>query len=82
MFDHCFLGNCIVLRKSTYDNGFSWKEYIPEVDFESKNWEDDYQNIIDNRLEWGEKSKEYFDLYWTPEAIVDYLVEKIEENII
>ena len=54
--------------------------HFPEVDFESDGWEDEYQKIIDNRLEWGDKAKEYFDLYWTPEAIVDYFVEKIEEN--
>lgn len=81
MLDHCFLGNCIVIRKTTYDNGYSWKDYIPEVDFETDGWEDEYQNIIDNRLEWGDKAKEYFDLYWTPEALVDYFVEKVEEFI-
>ena len=72
----CFLGNCIVIRKTTYDNGYSWKSYIPEVDFESENWEDEYQTVIDNRLEWGEKTKEYFDLFWTREAMVDYFLEK------
>jgi hypothetical protein len=32
MMDQCCLGNCIVLRKTSYDQGNSWKKYLPEVD--------------------------------------------------
>lgn len=73
MFDACFLGRCIVLRKNTYDNGHSWKEYIPEIDFASKTWQNDYQNIIDDIKVWEEKSLYYFENFWSPVSIYEYL---------
>lgn len=80
MFDQCFIGGTIVLRKTSYDQGHSWKEYLPEVDFEKEDWQSDYQKIIDNYEEWGEKALYYYEKFWTPQAIVKFLVEKIEEE--
>lgn len=77
MVDACALGKCIILRKTGYDNGISWKEYLPEVDFTQPSWQEEYQNILDKRHEWEEKSLYYYEHCWSPRAIVDYLVEKI-----
>tara|TARA_R100000008_G_C3523045_1_gene135081 strand:- start:47 stop:763 length:717 start_codon:yes stop_codon:yes gene_type:complete len=78
MFDQSYLGNCVVLRKSSYDNGISWKNHLPEVDFNSKNWQSDMKNIVDNYQEYGKKCKDYFDSSWSAEAIVNYLDENIK----
>jgi|GEM_PF-3628210 hypothetical protein len=81
MVDQGVLGKCIVLRKTSYDQGHSWKNYIPEVDFNSEEWILEYQKIIDDSEEWAEKCKYYFENFWTPNAIVDYLIDNIEKNI-
>ncbi len=79
MFDQSCLGQCVVLRKTSYDFGYSWKEYIPEVNFNAPNWEHDLQKIVDNYTEWGEKSRLYWEKYWSPFSIVSYLSQKVEE---
>jgi len=80
IFDQTYLGNCIVLRKSSYDNGVSWKNHIPEIDFNQDNWENNLEMIINNYQEHGNNCKEYFNSSWTAKAIVNYLTDKIEEN--
>jgi len=80
MFTHGWLGQCVFMRKNTYDFASSWKEYIPEVDFKSKNWEDDLQSIIDNHEEIGDKIRYYLETFCNPKKIVDYMSATIEEN--
>ena len=81
MFDQCFIGAPIVLRKNSYDQGHSWKEYLPEIDFEKEDWQNDYEKIIENHEKWGEKALYYYRTFWTPQAIVQYLDEKVKENL-
>ena len=77
MFDQSYLGNCIVLRKNSYDNGISWKNHFPEVDFDSESWESEMQKVLDNYEEHGRMCKEYFDSCWTSKAITNYLKKEI-----
>lgn len=77
MFDQCFLGQCVVLRKTTYDFGHTTKNHLPEVDFDADNWQEELQEILDNHNEWAEKAFQYFQSYWTPQAIVQYLITKV-----
>ena len=78
MIDQSYLGNCIVLRKNTYDNGLTWKNHIPEIDFDKKDWQDDLSDIILNFKENGKRCQEYFDNYWTSKAMISYLLENIK----
>ena len=80
MVDQTYLGGCVFLRKNSYDNGYSWKDYIPEIDFKSKDWEKTLRHVIDNYKFHGMRCKEYFDNFWTPEAIVSYLIETIKQD--
>ncbi len=73
MVDQSYLGNCIVVRKNSYDNAHTWKNHIPEVDFDSMTWEDDLKKIIQNYSEHQDACEEYYNTYWTPEAICKYL---------
>ena len=77
MFDQCYLGSCIVLRKNTYDQGHSWKNYLPEVDFQKDGWQGEYQKIIKNHEQWGNKALYYYEKFWTPQAIINYLIDNI-----
>ena len=81
MFDQCYLGNCVVLRKNSYDQGHSWKEYLPEVDFEKEDWHEDYKQIIDKHEKWGEKALYYYENFWTPESIMQYLIKNVRLEI-
>jgi len=81
MFEQSYLGNCVALRKNSYDNGISWKNHIPEVDFDSNNWEDEMASIISNYEEHGRSCREYFDSSWTSEAVVNFLINKIEGEV-
>lgn len=79
MVDQTYLGNCIVLRKNSYDNGLSWKPYIPEINFKSENWKKDMAHIIENYDLHAEKCKNYYENFWNPESIVNYLIGKTEK---
>lgn len=79
MVDMTYLGNCIVLRKNSYDNGHSWKKHIPEIDFKEDDWEIQLKKVVDNFESHQKKCNDYFSEYWTPLAIVNYLKEKINE---
>lgn len=79
MVDCCLLGQCLILRKTSYDFGLSHNDYLPQVDFTKEGWQDSLQNIIDNYKEYEQKSAAYFDDCWTPKPMVDFLVNKIEE---
>jgi len=80
MVDQSFLGGCVFLRKNSYDNGHTWKNHIPEIDFKSEDWEVDLKNVVDNYKFHGMKCKEYFDNFWTSEAVADYLVKNIRKD--
>lgn len=77
MFDQTYLGNCIVLRKNSYDNGQSWKNYLPEVDFNSNNWEDKLDKVIKDHKKHGSLCKKYFDNFWTSKSIVEYFLKSL-----
>tara|TARA_Y100000034_G_C6872997_1_gene398850 strand:+ start:994 stop:1692 length:699 start_codon:yes stop_codon:yes gene_type:complete len=81
LFDQTAIGNLIILRKNSYDQGFSWKEYIPQVDFTSTGWKAEIENILKNRGLWIEKGKYYYDNYWSSEAIFRFFIEKIREEL-
>jgi hypothetical protein len=80
MFDQTYLGNCIVLRKNSYDNGLSWKNYLPEIDFKDKCWENKIQEVIDNLESYQEKSYHYYENFWTSGTIINYINTKIGEH--
>lgn len=79
IIDACAIGKTSVLSFSDYDNAISWKGYIPQVDFTKEGWEKDLCDIIDNSNLWGEKCLYYFEHFWTPDAIFDYMVSKIDK---
>ena len=81
MFDQTAIGNLIILRKNTYDQGHSWKDYIPEVDFSSEDWENEYASILDERILWCQKSNYYYNTFWTSKAIFDFLVFEIKKEL-
>jgi len=81
MFDQTYLGNCIVLRKNSYDNGLSWKNHIPEINFEKSCWELDLKHIIDHYELYQKKSQEYYNNFWTEHAIVNYFKKNIGEYL-
>ncbi len=81
MFDQAYLGNCIVMRKNSYDNGLSWKNYISEIDFYNKGWESKMKSIIDNHSVYADKSRSYFKNCWTPKKIVNYLKVNILREV-
>ena len=81
MFDHCYLGNCIVMRENSYDQGHSWKNFIKEIDVFSKNWEDKMSNLVQNYKNNAVLCEEYFNNYWTPDAIIGFMNKKIQEEI-
>tara|TARA_B110000211_G_scaffold30001_1_gene30377 strand:+ start:6333 stop:7307 length:975 start_codon:yes stop_codon:yes gene_type:complete len=81
MFEGGWLGQCVVLRKSDVDFPVSWKNYYPEIDYDSDTWEDDMSEIIEDYRWWGDGIKDYLETYCTPEAITNYMIEKIKEGI-
>ena len=81
LFDQTAIGNLIILRKNSYDQGLSWKDYIPSVDFKDLRWEDDLRLILDNRDLWREKGRYYFENRWSPSAIFDFFIDKISEAL-
>ena len=80
MFDYGLLNIPILIRKTTYDFGISWKNYIPEVDFENKNWENQVQDIIINIDEYKKLQKEYFNNTLSPENIFKFFKKKLIEQ--
>jgi hypothetical protein len=81
MVDQTYLGNAIVLRKNSYDNGYTWKKYLPEIDFNKSDWEKDLKTIIQNYSFYGELGEKYFNNCWSSEAIFKYFKEKINEQL-
>jgi len=81
MVDQCYLGNCIVMRKNSYNQGHSWKSFIKEIDMSSKNWEEEMSDLVKNYKDNAELCEKYFLNYWTPDAIVDFMYKKIKEEI-
>jgi len=76
-FIHSSLGQPVFFRKNTFDNPVSWKNYWPEIDFNSKDWIDDLSKIICDYKEWSEKSLFYYSTYLNPQNIVNHLYEEV-----
>ena len=81
VFDQTAIGNLVVMRKNSYDQGHSWKEYLPEIDFTLPKWHEQLQIIIDDRDAWREKGKYYFDKYWSPAAVFNFFIDNIQEEL-
>lgn len=79
MVDQTYLGNCIVLRSNSYDNGLTWKQHIPEVNFNGSDWERELKEVIDNYKYFQRKCASYYEDCWQPKNILRYLTEKIEK---
>ena len=75
---HSSMADLIVLRKNSYDNGNSWKDYIPEVDFSDPNWAEEYQRVLDDSALWKEKSLYYYEKLWSPKAVFNFMMKKIQ----
>lgn len=78
-FIHSALGQPVFFRKNTYDNPISWKDYWPEIDFNSDRWNKQLMDVITHYKEWGEKSLYYYRKYLTPQNIVNYIYNKLLE---
>ena len=78
MFDHSFLGLPVVMRKTSYDFGISYKKYFPQIDFRITNWESKIDDILKNIDEWSEKSYFYHHNYWQPKTIVNYMINFLD----
>jgi len=74
LFDHLALAQVPILRSNSYDFYASWKKYIPEMNFNSPNWEEKIQSILDDRKLWKEKVQYYYNNYLKPFHLVNYIV--------
>jgi hypothetical protein len=81
LMDHCYLGNCVAMRANSYDQGFSWKDYIPQVELRNAEWKDELDKIIENYETHAAECRNYFDSFWNPEAVNNYLISMIEREI-
>ncbi len=81
MFDQCYLGNAVVMRKNTYDNGISWKSHIPEVDIYQNGWEEEMEKIVANHDKHARNAKEYYENYWNAKSIVNYFTSSIVSRL-
>ena len=81
IMDQAACGNLIILRKNSYDNGNSWKDYIPEIDFSKQDWEDDYRNVLADSVLWKEKTLYYYEKLWSPDAVYQYFVNHIKKEL-
>ena len=81
MFDQCYLGNAVVMRKNTYDNGISWKSHIPEVDIYQNGWEKEMEKIIINHTKHAKNAKEYYENHWNAKSIVNYFTSSIVSRL-
>jgi hypothetical protein len=79
MLEHAMMGQCVVLRKTSYDNAISYHGYFPQIDFTDDNWQDDLQKIIDNYEYWGKKALEYYTTVYQPKKMVQYLIDEVEK---
>ena len=80
MMDQTAVGNLIILRKNSYDQGHSWKEYIPEIDFNSHDWQEAFHAIIEDRVLWIEKGQYYYENLWSPRAIFNFMMTEINQE--
>ncbi len=76
-FIHSALGQPVFSRKNTYDNPVSWKDYWPEIDFNSDGWQENLACIVSDYKEWGEKSLSYYMKYLTPQNMVNYIYNEV-----
>jgi|TARA_R110000851_G_scaffold42318_1_gene105283 hypothetical protein len=81
LFDQTAIGNLIIMRENSYDQGHSWKEYIPSVDFNSPDLTSELKSILESRDLWREKSRYYFDNMWSPKAIFDFFSDHIARSL-
>jgi hypothetical protein len=81
MFENGWIGQTVVLSKNDVDFPYSWKEYYPEIDFNSNNWEERLGSIIENYDEWSDKITHYLETYCTPTMIGNYFLKKVVEEL-
>ena len=79
MFNSSAIGQCVLLRKNTYDFYDSWKEYFPEVDIRGNNLKTELARIIEDYDEWGEKSRFYFENSLTESRMVEVFKDEVEK---
>ncbi len=81
VMDQAAIGNIVILRKNSYDQGHSWKDYFPEVDLKNPDWKNQIKSIFENRNEWQQKSLVYYENFWKPEKVFEYFVDHITREI-
>jgi len=79
IIDACSIGKPSILSSIYFDNAISWKGYIPQINFEDNEWVKSISDVIDNYDEWGQKCLYYFEHYWTPDAIFQYMITRINK---
>lgn len=81
MFEGWALGQATVIRKNTYDNVISYRGFLPEIDFNADNWEDELQKIVDNYGFWDRRASVYWDMvYADPLRMFDYAISIIKQR--
>lgn len=82
MLEGLALGSAVVIRKNTYDNCISYRNYFPEIDFDRDDWEDKLQSVVDNYIFWEERASQYWDMvYANPLNKIDYMLAVIRQKI-
>ncbi len=82
MLEGACLGQATVIRKNTYDNAISYRNYFPEIDFNADGWEDKLQNVIDNYTFWDRRASVYWDMVYTSQLnLFDYALSVVRQRI-
>jgi hypothetical protein len=79
IFNGSAIGQCMLLRKNTYDFYDSWKEYFPEVDVGSDDLEAELTGIVRDYREWGEKSRFYFENSLSESRMIEVFILEVEK---
>lgn len=78
MLEAWALGQALVCRKNTYDNAFSYKSRVLDIDFNTDGWEEVLKKGVENYEYWENCSKEYWkEVYENPDVMFDYIKDKI-----
>lgn len=82
MLEGLVTGSAVVIRKNSYDNCISYKNYFPEIDFNANDWEDKLQNVVDNYVFWERRARQYWEMvYANPLNQVDYMLAVVRQKI-
>ena len=84
IFNSSAIGQCVLLRKNSYDFYDSWKDYFPEIDTESENLDTELSMIIADYREWGDKARFYFENSLSDKRMLDVFeleIEKFRSNL-